>query len=163
MPIDVESDVWKQASSRDPIRVHIENLLRNNPDKAFSTKEIEEHLLEEHEEVFPQSLTQREDAESAKAARRALVANILLDQDWHSQVAFQYVSGEADVESGLYFTDDGTGFYPVAELDEMKDVDPDSTRGKLSSRFRKIDDETDDLEDQIDRLEYRIREEHGRY
>ena len=86
---------------------------------------------------------------------------------WRSEVTFRRVSPEGKADAGLYFTSDGTGIAPVAEIDEVSDPDPDSPFGTLSGRFREVEDEIDeemsDLEERIDWLEFRVREELGAY
>ncbi|MDQ2074722.1 hypothetical protein RBH20_19520 [Haloarcula sp. H-GB4] len=75
------------------------------------------------------------------------------------------MSPEDEADAGLYFPSDGTGISPTAEIDGVKDPDPDSSFGTLSGRFREIEDEIDegvsDLEERVDLLEFRVREELG--
>lgn len=56
MPIDIDSDAWSNGSSIDYIGIEIDNLFRNNSEKAFTAPEITEWLLEETPQVFPQKL-----------------------------------------------------------------------------------------------------------
>lgn len=167
MPIDVNSDQWKNAGTFDPIGVKITSLLSDNKEQAFSIREIEEYLLEEHQQVFPESLVGDDAIDGAKVARQSIVTNILEDRYWRSQVTFRYISKEDDAEAGLYFTWEGIGINPIAEVDDVKDPDPDSSFGTLSGRFRQIeqdvDEEVSELEERISFLEFRIREELGVY
>lgn len=167
MPIDVSSDEWKNAGRNDPIWVEINSLLSDNKEQAFSIKEIENYLLEEHKDLFPDDLAGDDTVDGAKAARQAIVANILEYRYWRSEVSFRYVSAGNGTEAGLYFTYDGTGINPIAEIDDVTDPNPDSPFMTLSGRFRQIEkdmnEEISDLEGRIDNLEYRLREELGSY
>lgn len=167
MPIDVNSDEWKNAGSYDPIEVEIDSLLSNNKEQAFSIKEIEEYLLENHQHLFPDGLVGEDAVEGAKAARQSIIANILENKYWHLEVSFKYISEEADPEAGLYFTWDGVGISPIAEVEEVNDPNPESPFGTLSSRFRQIEDDLDkevsELEDRIAGIEYRLRQELDSY
>lgn len=167
MPVDTDSEEWKHAGRYDPITVEINSLLSNNEDQAFSIKEIEEHLLEDHQHLFPNQLVGDDALEGAKAARQSIIANILEYRYWRSEVAFQYISGDRDSDAGLYFTWDGPGLNPIAELDEVSDPNPDSPFGTLSSRFQQIesdlDEEVSELEERLSHMEYRLREELDTY
>lgn len=167
MPIGLDSDAWKNAERYDPLGVQIDSLLLNNKEQAFSIREIEEYLVEEYPHLFPGSLVGDDAIEGAKAARQSIIANILEKIYWRAEVAFRYVPEEDDVEAGLYFTSDGPGINPIAEIDEVKNPDSDSPFGKLSNRFREIekdvDDDVSELEERINYLEYRLREELGSY
>jgi hypothetical protein len=167
MPIDTDSEVWKSADTYDPITVEINSFLSNNKDQAFSIREIEEHLLGEHQHLFPNQLVGDDALEGAKAARQSIIANILEYRYWRSEVTFQYISGDRDSAVGLYFTWDGVGISPIAELDEVSDPNPDSPFGTLSSRFRQIesdlDEEVSELEERLSHVEYRLREELDTY
>lgn len=162
MPIDIDSDTWKNVQGRDPLSVHMNDLLRNNEDKAFSIKEIDEYLLEEHHQLFPADLVGDDAVEGATAARQSIIAAILDDWYWRTDVSFEYVPGDDETDAGLYFTWDGAGISPVFEVEDVKDVNPDSPYGKLESRFRGIesdvDDEISELKDRIANAEYRLRE-----
>ncbi|WP_152419109.1 hypothetical protein [Natrinema gari] len=157
----------KNAELNDPVVAEINNLFRNNKEKAFNICEIEEHLLEEHSDVFPADLTGTDAIEGAKAARQSIVADRLFDRYWNSEYTYRYVSSADDADAGLYFTRDGPRISPVAEIDQVTDPDPDSVYGVLEGRFKEIennvDDEVSNLEDRISRLEYRIQEELGMY
>ena len=167
MPIDVNSDEWKNAGRNDPLWVEIESLLLDNKEQAFSIKEIEEYLFEEYEHLFPDDLVGDCAISGAKAARQSIVASILEYRFWRSEVGFRYVSEGNGTEAGLYFTHDGTGINPIAEVDEVTDPNPDSPFMTLSSRFRQIEkdmnEEVSDLEERIGHLEHRLREELGSY
>ncbi|WP_089818324.1 hypothetical protein [Halomicrobium zhouii] len=166
MPIDLNSDMWKNARSYDVIGTEITSLLTDHREQAFSVKEIEEHLYNEHQHLFPDDLVGDDPIDGAKAARQSIVSNILEYRYWRSEVTFQYVS-EDDVNPGLYYTWKGVGISPIAEIDDVTDPNPDSPFGVLSSRFRQIekdvDDDVSDLEERISHLEYRFREEIGSY
>ena len=167
MPVDLDSDAWKSAEGYDPLGVQIDSLLLNNKEQAFSIKEIDEYLVEEYPHLFPSELVGDNVIDGAKAARQSIIANLLEEDYWRVKVTFRYVSGEGDVEPGFYFTTDGPSINPIAEIDEVKNPDPDSSFGKLSNRFRQIeedvDDEVSELEERINYLEYRLREELGSY
>ena len=123
-------------------------------------------LTDEYEALFPDCLIGENEIEGAKAVRQSIVANILERRFWQSEVSFRRVTHD-DGERGLYYTWDGPGINPISEIDEVKDVEPDSPFGKVSNRFRKLeddlDDEVSDLDERVSRLEYRIREELGSY
>ncbi len=125
-------------------------------------KEIEEHLLEDHPYLFPNQLVGNDALEGAKAARQSIIANILEYRYWRSEVSFRHISGGGESDAGLYFTWDGVGINPVAELDEVSDPNPDSPFGTLSSRFRQIESDLDkdvsELEERLSHVEYRLRE-----
>ena len=57
--------------------------------------------------------------------------------------------------------------HAVGTTVEVRDPDSDSRGGKLTRRFREVEDEIDeevsDLEERIDWLEFRVREELGAY
>lgn len=167
MPVDTESEEWKNAGSDDPITVEITSLLSNNRDQAFSIKEIEEHLLEEHQHLFPNELVGDHAVDGAKAGRQSIIANILEYRYWRSEVTFRYVSGDDEGDAGLYFTWDGPGINPIAELDEVSDPNPESPFGTLSSRFRQIEsdlnEEVSELEERLSYVEYQLREEFDAY
>jgi len=167
MPIDIESDAWSNAERYDPLRTAITELLSDNREQAFSIREIEEHLLDNHSDLFPDQLTGDKAVGEAKAARQSIIATVLEDRFWHLQVSFRYVSGGDDHDSGLYFTWDGSGISPVAELDEVSTPENDNSLSILSSRFKQIEEDIDedmaDLEERIDFIEFRIHEELGAY
>lgn len=166
MPLDTGSEEWQKAGGNDPLEVQINDILTNNSDKAYSVSELDDLIVEDTPEVFPDRLTGDGSIEGAKAARQGIIATILEKKYWHSELSFRFVTNGADAESGLYYTWNGTGFSPVAELDEVKNVKPDYPGGILSSRFKQIEEDVDDdvseLENRISQLEYRIRQEHGR-
>jgi len=163
MPIDVNSEKWKNGKTYDPIRVEIENLLFNNREQAFSITEIEEYILENHQQLFPHHLIGDDAVDGAKAARQAILATVLDDEFWHSRVAFRHISDDSEAEVGLYFTWEGNGINPIAEVDEVKDPDPESPLMTLETRFRHIEgdieDEVAELHERISNLEYRLRDE----
>jgi len=167
MPIDVNSEEWKNAGRYDPIWVEVNSFLSNNEHQAFSIEEIEEYLLEDHPHLFPASLIGDNTVDGAKAARQSIVTNILKYRYWRSEVSFRNIPEEADAKTGLYFTWDGVGINPIAEVDGVKDPNPDSPFRTLSSRFRQIEQDVDedvsDLEDRISHLESRVCEELGSY
>jgi hypothetical protein len=169
MPLNVESDRWENANRFDPIKVKIDDLLRNNDDKAFSIKEIEEHLLDNHERVFPDDLTGETSEAGAKAARQSIVASILSRKYWKYEVEFRYYAGDDETDPGLYFKADGVGVSPIVELEEAVGYDSDSgsLSSSLANRFKEvegeIDDEVSELEDRVEYLEFRIQEELGAY
>lgn len=167
MPIDLNSEEWENANSDDSLRVKIEELLWRNQNKAYSVREIEEHLLENNLHLFPADLVGDNAVEGARAARQSIIANLLDNRYWHGEVSFQSISEGSDIEPGLYFTSDGPGISPIAEIDEVKDADPDSDWGKLSKRFRQIegdaDEEISELKERISYLEFRVREDLGAY
>ncbi|NLV03832.1 hypothetical protein [Haloferax volcanii] len=164
MPIQTDSETWSNASSEDSIKVEINNLLGG--DKAYSIKEIDDHLVDEVPHLFPSSLTGSDAIEGAEAARQSIITNILEEEYWRSGASFKYVSGDGDAEEGLYYTLSGVGFSPVAELDDIK-TDVDQKSGILRSRFKntesKLGDEIAELEERLSNLEYRFHEEIGRY
>jgi hypothetical protein len=162
MPIDVESDAWQNAVTEDPIEAKVAGLLSKNQDKAYSIAELDDYLCEECPHVFPADLTENEDVDAAEVARQAMIANILEDLYWHEEVTFRTVTGD-DAEPGLYYTWRGVGINPIAELDEVSDPNPDSPFGTLSSRFRQIDDDVDELERRLNQIERRVQDELGRY
>jgi hypothetical protein len=161
MPIDIDSEEWKNAESRDPLLVPIRELIYSNRDQAFSIREIEERLSEEHPELFPAGMVDA--GASAKTARQSIVANILFNRYWHLEVKFRYVPEGQGPEPGLYFTHDGNGVSPVAEIDHVRDSDSDSATMTLVNRFRdienSIDEEVSELEGRLNNLEYRVRQE----
>ncbi|QIO25568.1 hypothetical protein [Haloarcula sp. JP-L23] len=165
MPVDIDSDEWNSATSYDPLKTEILSLLWDNQEQAFSVTEIESHLHEEHPYLFPADIVGEDAVDVSKAARQSVIATMLDQMYWRSEVTFQHVSPDDGTEAELYFTSDGIGIAPVAEINEVKNPNPDSTRGKLSSRFRdiekNIDEEVGDLEERIEWLEFRIREELG--
>lgn len=167
MPVDTDSQEWKSGGRDDPISVEISSLLSNNKEKAFSIQEIEEYLFDEYLHLFPNQLAGEGAIDGAKAARQSIIANILERRYWQARVSFQYIAGDGDADPGIYYTDDGVGINPIAELDELSDPNPDSPYGTLSSRFRQIekdvDEEVSELEERISRMEYQIREELGMY
>jgi hypothetical protein len=167
MPIDTESKEWQNAGADDPLEVKINEILTEDSSKAYSVSEIEELLVEDHPHLFPDNLAGETSVDGAKATRQGIIATILENKYWHSEVSFKFITDDQNADSGLYYTWEGTGFSPIAELDEVKDVDPDSPWGILSSRFKQIEedfeDDVDDLEDRIAHLEHRIRQEHGRF
>ncbi|EMA31505.1 MULTISPECIES: hypothetical protein [Haloarcula] len=167
MPIDLDSDAWKDATTYDPLETEINSLFRDHQDQALSITEIESHLHENHAHLFPADLVGKDAVDGAKAARQSIVATLLERMYWRSKVTFRRVSPEDEADAGLYFTSDGTGIFPIAEIDEVKDPDPDSPFGTLSGRFREVEDEINeevsDLEERVDWLEFRVREELGAY
>jgi hypothetical protein len=167
MPIDLDSDVWKDASTYDPLKTEIHSLFGDHQEQALSIAEIESHLHENHAHLFPADLVGEDTVDGAKAARQSIIATQLEQMFWRSEVTFRRVSPEGEADAGLYFTSDGTGIAPIAEIDEVSDPDPDSPFGTLSGRFREVEDEIDeevsDLEERIDWLEFRVREELGAY
>lgn len=167
MPIDLDSDVWNDASTYDPLTTEIHSLFRDHQDQALSIREIESHLHENHAHLFPADLVGENVTGGARAARQSIIALLLERMYWRSEVTFRRVSPEDEAEAGIYFTSDGTGIAPVAEIDEVEDPDPDSPYGTLSGRFREIeheiDEEVSDLEERIEWLEFRVREELGAY
>ncbi|MDS0280356.1 hypothetical protein NDI85_21455 [Halomicroarcula sp. S1AR25-4] len=167
MPIDLDSDVWNDATTYDPVRTEINSLLWDHQEQALSIGEIESHLHENHAHLFPVDLVGENAVDGAKAARQSIIATLLERMYWRSEITFRRVSPEDEAETGLYFTSDGTGIAPIAEIDEVRDPDSDSRGGKLSRRFREVEDEIDDevsdLEERVDWLEFRIREELGAY
>ncbi|WP_280585072.1 hypothetical protein [Halorubrum sp. Boch-26] len=163
MPIDTNSDIWKESGSDDPLRVHITELLSNNSEEAFSIKEIDEYLIENYQHLYPTDLTGEDSITGATAARQSIVSNILLNRYWHAEVRFNYISGEGQIDSGLYFTWEGGGIYPIAEIDDVTDVGSDSPHMTLESRFRQVEadlnEEVSELEDRLDYLEYQVHRE----
>jgi len=167
MPVDTDSEEWKSADTYDPITVEINSLLTDNRGQAFSIEEIEEHLVAEHQHLFPDQLVGDDAIDGAKAGRQSIVANILEYRYWRSEVSFRYVPNKTDTDAGLYFTWDGIGINPIAEVDEVEDPNPESPFGTLRGRFRQIendlDEKTSELEDRLAHIEYQLREELGNY
>lgn len=165
MPIDIESKKWESADHFDPIKVKIEDLFLNNRDKAFSIKEIEEQILNNHERVFPDDLVGNDAIDGAKAARQSIIASILSRKYWRYEVEFRYYPGDDETEPGLYFKSDGVGVNPVVELEEAVGYDSDtaSLSSSLANQFEEMDEDVSELEDRIDYLEFRLQEELGAY
>jgi hypothetical protein len=167
MPIDLNSDAWNDASTYDPLKTEIHSLFREHQEQAFSIAEIESHLHENYAHLFPADLVGKEAVDGASAARQSIIAILLERMYWRSEVTSRHVAPEDESEAGLYFTSDGIGIAPIAEIDDVSDPDSDSRGGKLSRRFREVEDEIDEevseLEERIDWLEFRVREELGAY
>jgi hypothetical protein len=163
MPIDTDSEEWENAKTRDPLLVEIRSLLSGGENQAFSIDEIETHLSENYPHLFPPALVGEDAGPEAKVARQSVVVNILLERYWHSEFSFRYVTGDNGAEPGLYFTYDGLGINPVAEIDSVTDPYPDSSGGVLTGRFRDIernvDEQISDLKGRINNLEHRIHHE----
>lgn len=163
----MDSDAWENAGRYDPIEVEIDSLLSDYKNQAFSINEIEEHLHGEHQHLFPDQIVGGKVVDGAKAARQAIVATILEKKYWHSEVKFRYVSEAENAEPGLYFTWNGPGINPIAEVDDVSDPDPESPWMTLSGRFQQIEKDVEgemsDLEDRVDWLEFRVHEELGQY
>lgn len=167
MPIETDSAAWEEAESHDPLEVEITQLLSNNADQAYSIAEIEAYLLDEYAHLFPDRLAGDDAVVGAQAARQSIIMAILQRRYWNSVVRFKYVTESDTAEPGVYCRWDGPGIQPIAEIDEVNDPDPDSPRLTLESRFRSIEEELDEeieeLDDRVDWLEFRVREELGAY
>lgn len=163
MPIDTDSEEWKNADSLDPLLVEIRELLMGEENQAFSVAEIETHIVENHPHLFPAGMVGGDAGEGTEAARQSIIANILLDRFWHSEFSFRHVTGDNGAEPGLYFTYDGIGINPVVEIDDVRDPYPDKSGGVLAGRFRDIernvDEQISDLKGRINNLEHRIHHE----
>lgn len=163
MPINTNSDTWTESESDDPLRVHITDILADNSEEAFSIKEIDEYLMEDYQHLYPADLTGEDPITGSTAARQSIIANILLNRYWHAEVSFNYISGEEQIDAGLYFTWEGIGISPIAEIDDVTDVDSDSPHMTLESRFRQVEadvnEEVSELEDRLDYLEYQVHNE----
>lgn len=167
MPINTDSEEWKNADVFDPIRTEIDNLL--SQDTAYSVKEIEEYIVHNSEHVFPADLVGDEAVEGAKAARQSIIASILSRMYWRYAVEFRHYSGDDEIDSGLYFKSDGAGINPIVELEMAVGYDSEEAAlsSSLETRFDEVEDDIDEevseLTDRIDFLEHRIREELGAY
>lgn len=146
MPIDIDSDAWSNGSSIDFIEIEIDNLFRNNSDKAFTASEITKWLLEETPQVFPQKLLAASD--NAEWARLALVTSRLEKKVWYNHAEVRSIDGN------LYYTSTSGGHYPIADLE-------DKVPRKFDELENKMKKESDSLEERIDHIEYRIQEEIG--
>lgn len=144
MPIDTDSDEWKNGAKIDFIEVEIDNILVKGSEKAFTASEITERLVEEKPHVFPKKLLSS--SEHAEWARLALVTSRLEKKILHEQIDMRSVDGE------LYYSHTSGGHYPIADL-------VDRLPGELDNLENKIEEETEDLEERLRRLEHRFHEE----
>lgn len=145
--------------------MNINDLLQKNDNKAYSVEEIEEHLIDEYPELFPQKLVGEDAVTGAQSARQSIIVSVLLRMVRLERVNFRTLPEEVEDHSELYLTYCEGGFFPVAQLDELKEVDLDSPYLSLECRFRKIEDEminnVSDIEERVAQLEHRFRQKHG--
>mgnify|MGYP000067648270 CR=1 FL=1 len=153
MPINTESDTWTNGRRIDHLEIEIQNLLRRNSEKAYTATEIISILKEEEPQVFPDKLLAEN--EQAEWSCIALVLSRLEKLVWVDHVDVRSVeSSESDTGKELYYAYNEEGRYPLAELE----IDIPE---KLNDLEEEIEGETDELEDRLKRLEYRVNEKLG--
>jgi len=146
MPISTDSDKWEKGRYIDWLEIQITNFL--DRDQAYTLQEIESHIYENQQHVFPNKL--REDGEFAEWARLTYVSGRLEKLVWLGQVDVRNCDDE------LYYTLGEDARFPLAELE----VD---VPGSIRDVEKKVDSETKDLENRIRRLERKFNEEFGVY
>ncbi|MFD1512478.1 hypothetical protein [Halomarina rubra] len=143
MPIDTGSEEWRNARLEDWTEVFLLQFFDQNPDCAFTVKEIAERLAEETPEVFPQTIRGDE------SLQISYIAAGLDRMDWKSQVEMRTIEKEGMVES--YYSKKEGASYPMAQIE-------DEFPRRLDSLEEKLEDEGEGLEDRVDSLEYRVYE-----
>lgn len=148
MPIDTDSDEWRNGHRFDWTAVHIRSIL--SEDEALTLDEIADELLETKPDVIPKTI--REDERSLKS----YLFRVLERQSRRGLVEDRAVT-ESDQTVEIYYADSGDpGVFPLAEI-----IDNFPRQfSKLEKDIKNTGDEVEELEGRLTQLEFQFREEH---
>ncbi|WP_367996230.1 hypothetical protein [Haloferax volcanii] len=148
MPINTDSDEWKNGHRFDWTAVHIRSIL--SEDEAMTLDEIADELLEQKPDIIPKTV--REDGRALKT----YLYRVLERQSRRDLVEDRAVT-ESDGTVEIYYANSGKpGVFPLAEI-----IDNFPRRfSKLEKELESTDDEVNELEGRLTQLEYQFREEH---
>lgn len=152
MPIDVDSEKWKEGRRLDPLEVHIADFLHNNQEQAFTLEEITDHIIEEEADALfildgiDEEQTLEEVDEGAYGLIKSRMAMKLEELSWRNLVDWKVI-GYDDTDIGvIYFShSDKESVYPLAKI---QDVYP--------RKFSNIEEDIEDLADDVEELQYSV-------
>lgn len=152
MPIDVDSEEWKEGRRLDPLEVHITDFLRHNDEQAFTLEEITDYIIEDKADalflldgVDEEQTLEEVDGETCGLIK-SRIAMKLEDLGWRNFIDWKVI-GYDDADIGtVYFTDSDKE--PVSPLAKIQDVYP--------RKFSSIDEDIEELADDIEELQYAV-------
>ncbi|AWB28467.1 hypothetical protein [Halococcoides cellulosivorans] len=152
MPINEDSEEWKEGRRLDPLQVHISNILRRNDEQAFTLEEITDHIIEdEADALFLLDSVDEEQAleevdEETYGLIKSRIAMKLEDLGWRNFIEWKVI-GYEDADIGtVYFTNsDKESVSPIAKI---VDVYP--------RKFSSIEEDIEDLADDVEELQYGV-------
>ena len=151
MPIDVDSEEWKEGRRLDPLEAHITDFLRYNDEQAFTLDEISDYIIEDKADALflldgvDEEQTLEEVDGETYGLIKSRIAMKLEDLGWRNFIDWKVIGYDADIGT-VYFTNSDKE--PVSPLAKIQDVYP--------RKFSSIQEDIEDLADDIEELQYAV-------